>query len=268
MSAARPMECLIEFIIVIIIILLRLKMIMLEWGVFFFSHILRLCATLSLYQCAKRTVESTKMKFAIDKYSPTLYCKILLSNLYRQGELTNTFAHLRSPFLYITMASSKSFIPQLRLDTRASQNTLLSTGFWIETHDLFCIGTATLLPLPLWNSASSGNNPLIGVWENIRPEIFQLPKKRKMSFSTLKLMHRKLLGKKPPKALTILISSIAKTNDKWVLFIDDLLSLLLCIRIIDWDIEIIDPQINGKATVPNLGSDPIIQVEWFEKKRW
>lgn len=84
---------------------------------------------------------------------------------------------------------------------------------------------------------------------------------RKVNFSTLKLVHRQLPGMPPPKVLTILVSSIAEGNDKWILFIDDLLSLLLNIGITDWMIEVIDPRIGkGKATVPVSGSDPIVQL--------
>lgn len=129
------------------------------------------------------------------------------------------------------MASSTSFSPQLSSDTRSRKNTLSSTGSWIENHDPFGMGTATLLPLPLRNSPVSGKEPMIRVWENIQPEIIRLLNKRKMNFSTLKLVYRKLPGMPSPKALTILVSSIAEGNDKWVLFIDNLLFLLLNIII-------------------------------------
>ena len=159
------------------------------------------------------------------------------------------------------MASSTAFSLPLKSDGRSSENTLSSTGSWIETHDPFRMGTAKLLPLPLRNSPVSGNEPMIRVWENIRPEILRLLEKRKMNFSTLKLVHRQLPGMQPPKALTILVSSIAEANDKWVLFIDDLLSLLLNVGITDWGIEVIDPRIGkGKATVPISGSDPIVEL--------
>lgn len=98
---------------------------------------------------------------------------------------------------------------------------------------------------------------MIRVWENIRPEILRLLNKRKINFSTLKLVP-------PPKALTILVSSIAEGNDKWVLFIDDLLSLLLNTGITDCMIEVIDFRVGkGKATVPVSGSDPIVKL-WSE----
>lgn len=159
------------------------------------------------------------------------------------------------------MSSITDFGPQLRSDTSSSENMLSSTGSWIEAHDPFRMGTAKLLPLPLRNSPVSVNEPMIRVWENIRPEIHQLLKMRKVNFSTLRLVHRQLPGMPPPKVLTILVSSIAEGNDKWVLFIDDLLSLLLNSGITDWMIEVIDPRIGkGKATVPVSGSDPIVHL--------
>lgn len=162
------------------------------------------------------------------------------------------------------MASSTAFSPQLSSDTPSRENTLSSTGSWIETHDPFRMGTATLLPLPLRNSPVSGKEPMIRVWEIIRPEIIRLLNNREMNFSTLKLMHRKLPGMPSPKALTIMVSSIAEGNDKWVLFIDDLLSLLLNIGITDLVIEVIDPRIGKeRATVPVSGSDPIVKL-WGE----
>lgn len=159
------------------------------------------------------------------------------------------------------MASITAFGPQSGSDTRSSENTLSSTGSWIETHDPFRMGTATLLPLPLRNSPVSENEPMIGVWANIRPEILRLLTERKIVLTTLMLVHRQLPGTQPPKTLTVLVSSIAERNDKWILFIDDLLSLLLNIGINDWAIEIIDPRIGkGKATVPILDNDPIFPL--------
>ncbi|MCJ1344585.1 hypothetical protein MMC31_002788 [Peltigera leucophlebia] len=161
------------------------------------------------------------------------------------------------------MASSTAFSPKSRSD-RSSENTLSSTGSWIETQDPFRMGTATLLALPLRNSPVSGNDPMKGVWTNIRPEILTLLAKRKIAFTTLTLVHRHLPGTPPPKTYTVLVSSVAEGNDNWVLFIDDLLSLLLNIGINDWAIEVIDPRIGrGKVTAPVSGNDLIVSY-WTE----
>lgn len=155
------------------------------------------------------------------------------------------------------MPSSTAFSPQTR-STGSSENTLSSNGSWIETHDRFRMGTATLLPLPLRNSPVSGDGPVARIWENIRPEILRLLTNRKIHTATLALVHRQLPGTEPPTTVTILVKSIAEKNDKWVLFIDDALSLLFNIGIDDWAIEVIDPRLGkGKATTPVLANDPI-----------
>ena len=129
------------------------------------------------------------------------------------------------------------------------------------------MGTATLLPLPLRNSPVSGAGPVIGIWANIRPEILRLLAKRKMNFTTFSLVHRQLPGTQPSKTLTVLVSSIAEGNDKWVLFIDDVLSLLLNIGINHWAIEVVDPRIrSGKATIPVSANDPIFP-HWTDLRK-
>lgn len=154
-----------------------------------------------------------------------------------------------------------SFSPQSGSNTRSRENTLSSTGSWIEAHDPFRMGTATLFGLPLRNSPISGNEPMIGFWENFRPGILRLLAKRKIVFTTLMLVHRNLPGTLPPRTLTVLVSSVAEGNDKWGLFIDDLLSSLLNNGINDWAIEVIDPRIGrGKATVPDSSNDPIFFI--------
>lgn len=187
-------------------------------------------------------------------------CIILSQKVLRHIELT-THANIIYPFeklIPINMASSTGFSPKSGSD-RSSENTLSSTGSWIEVQDPFRMGTATLLALPLRNSPVSGNDPMKGVWTNIRPEILTLLAKRKIDFTTLTLVHRHLPGTPPPKTFTVLVSSVAEGNDNWVLFIDDLLSLLLNIGINDWAIEVIDPRIGrGKVTAPVSGNDLIV----------
>lgn len=129
------------------------------------------------------------------------------------------------------------------------------------------MGTATLLPLPLRNSPVSGDGDVARIWENIRPEMLRLLTNRKILFATLALVHRQLPGTEPPKTVTILVKSIAEKNDKWPLFIDDALSLLVNIGITDWAIEVVDSRIGkGKATTPVLANHPIFP-HWTDLRK-
>lgn len=164
------------------------------------------------------------------------------------------------------MASSTAFSPQAG-STNSSKNTFSSNGSWIETHDPFCMGTATLLPLSLRNSSVSGDGPVARIWENIQPEIFWLLTNKKIHSIILALVHRQLPGTELPRTVTILVKSIAEKNDKWLLFINDALSLLFNLEITNWAIEVVDPRIGkGKAISLVLANDPIFP-HWADLRK-
>lgn len=60
-----------------------------------------------------------------------------------------------------------------------------------------------------------------------------------------------------PKTFTILVS---EGNDKWVTFIDDLLSLLVGIN--DWGIEVIDPGISKGRLVHEKITNRLGERDW------